>query len=207
MSYAQQAGKGPKQSAEDARAPIPPQLEQSTSSSMVEIDGEQIKRDASDTANKAKDEASSAADKTSQKASEAADKTSQKGTETAETLKKKAKEAADYTQEKGKEFGDSAGKNYEKTKKEVEKDGKKIKAEVQREGNELYDNRDNPVVIVNGVLMAATAVALGVGGYQKYQAGQLDWQLAGAAGLVVGILGVGDYYLSQWLFENKYPKK
>lgn len=112
-------------------------------------------------------------------------------------MKKKAQEAGEYTQEKSKEFGDAASKNYQKAKKEAEKDGKKFKDEVQRESNELYENRDNPVVIANGVLMVATAAALGYGGYQKYQVGQLDWQLVGAAGVVVGILGVGDYYLSQ----------
>ena len=166
---------------------------------MIEIDSEQVKRDASQTASKAKEDASSAADKTSQKASEATDKTSQKSSESAETLKKKAQEAADYTKEKGKEFEGAASKNYEKAKKEAEKDGKAFKEGMQKEGNELYDNRDNPVVIANGVLMVATAVALGVGGYQKHQAGQLDWQMVGAAGLVVGILGVGDYYLSQYV--------
>lgn len=46
-----------------------------------------------------------------------------------------------------------------------------------------------------------------VGAYKKHQEGQLDWKLAGSVAGVVGVLGVADYFGSQWLLENKYPPK
>lgn len=68
---------------------------------------------------------------------------------------------------------------------------------MKKEYNELYENRDNPVVIANGVAIVVGAAALAYGGYQKYRVGELDWKLGGTAAAIVGVLGVGDYFLSQ----------
>ena len=61
----------------------------------------------------------------------------------------------------------------------------------------MYENRDNPVIIANGIAIVVGAVGLAYGGYQKHTVGELDWKLAGSVAAIVGVLGVGDYYLSQ----------
>lgn len=68
---------------------------------------------------------------------------------------------------------------------------------MKSEYNEVYENRDNPVVIANAVAIVLGAAGLAYGGYQKHIKGELDWQVAGAAAAAVAVLGVGDYYLSQ----------
>ena len=161
-------------------------MEQKTSAPGVDIN-----------ADKAKDQANEAVDTTKQKASNAASTTEQKSSEASSTIREKASEAGDYTKQKSHEFADEASKDYEKAKKEARKDGKKARDEVQGEYNELYENRDNPVVIANAVAIVAGTAALAYGGYQKYSVGELDWKLGGTAAAVVGVLAVGDYYLSQ----------
>ena len=58
-------------------------------------------------------------------------------------------------------------------------------------------NRDNPVIVGNAVVIAITAIGLGVGAYQKHQKGELSWGVVGAWAGVVGVFAAGDYYLSQ----------
>ena len=145
---------------------------------------------------KAKGTASDAADSAQQKASSATASAEEKSS----TLREKASDAADYTKQKSSEFSDEAKDDYEKTKKEAKKDWKKGQQGVKDEYNEIYENRDNPVVIANGLAIVIGSVALAYGGYKKYSVGELDWKLAGAAGAVVGALGIGDYFLSQYVF-------
>ncbi|CAF9920684.1 MAG: hypothetical protein ALECFALPRED_001602 [Alectoria fallacina] len=225
MSYAQAAQKGPKQSPEEAyvqvflenqmpntdmpngsRAPAPPSLT-SSSSSFTDVDSQHLKSEASETTDQAKEKTFEAADKTKKKSSEAAETTKEKSSDYAQTAKEKAREAADYTKEKSSEFADSASKNYDSAKKSAEKNAKDAKKEIKSAGQDLNENRDNPVVIANGVLIVAGSAALGYGAYTKHVKGELDWQIAAIAAGVVGVLAVGDYYLSQYLFKNKYPKK
>ena len=87
--------------------------------------------------------------------------------------------------------------NYDKGKKNVSKGAKEAKSEIKSAGQDLSDNRDNPVVIANGVLLVAGGAVLGYGAYTKHVAGELNWKLAGAWAGAVGVLAVGDYYLSQ----------
>lgn len=190
-----------------SRAPAPPSLH-SSSSSFTEVDSQHLESEASESADQAKEKTSEAADKTKQRSSEAADKTKQKSSEAAETTKEKssdyaqtakekAREAADYTKEKSSEFADSASKNYDSAKKSAEKNAKEAKKEIKSAGQDLNENRDNPVVIANGVLIVAGSAALGYGAYTKHVKGELDWQIAAITAGVVGVLAVGDYYLSQ----------
>lgn len=165
-----------------SRAPIPPAVEHKTDAPGVDISTEDVKQ-----------EASAVADETKQKAAGA----EAEAEESAQTLREKAGKAADSAKRHGDEFAGEVEEGYGKAKKEARKDGKKISEEVRSEYNELYENRDNPVVIANAVAIVAGTVALAYGGYQKHQAGELDWKVAGAAGAVVGLLGVGDYFLSQ----------
>ena len=87
--------------------------------------------------------------------------------------------------------------NYDKGKKKASAAAKEAKGEAKSAGQDLSENRDNPVVIANGVIIVAGSAALGYGAYTKHQAGQLDWQLAATWAAAVGALAVGDYYLSQ----------
>ena len=179
-----------------SRAPAPPSIN-SSSSSFSNIDSQHIKSEASETADEAKDKTSEAADKTKQKSSEAAETGKEKSSEYAQTAKEKAREAADYTKEKSSEFADSASKNYNSAKKSTEKNAKEAKKEIKSAGQDLNENRDNPVIIANGVLIVAGSAALGYGAYTKHVKGELDWQIAAITAGVVGVLAVGDYYLSQ----------
>ena len=67
----------------------------------------------------------------------------------------------------------------------------------QRAGHELNENRDNPVVVGNAVVIAAASAALGFGAYRKYAAGELTWKVVGAWAGVVGLFAAGDFYFSQ----------
>lgn len=163
-------------------------MDSSTSSSYDNVD-----RDTQHMKNETKETANQAADKTK----ETADKAQNKGSDYAETAKQKAKEASDYTKEKSGDFADSAERNYGKAKDSASKNAKKAEKEIKSAGQDLDENKDNPVYIANGVLLVAGSAALGYGAYTKHQAGQLDWQLAGVWAAAVGVLAVGDYFVSQ----------
>jgi len=195
MSYAQAAAKGPKQSPEEARAPPPVQIDDS-SSSFSEVDGEHLKTQASETYSE-----------TAQTTSEATEKTKERSSDYLQTAKEKASEASKYSKEKGSQFADEAGDKYDHAKKRAATNAKEAKKEIKSAGQDISDNRDNPVYVANGVLLVVGSAALGYGAYTKHVKGELDWQLAGLTAAAVGVLAVGDYYLSQYLFKNKYPKK
>ncbi|KAL1640475.1 hypothetical protein SLS58_006975 [Diplodia intermedia] len=89
----------------------------------------------------------------------------------------------------------------EKLKKDMHAKHKGRKA-----GQSIRDNAGNPVVLGNFVTIGALGAVLGLGAYKKYNAGQLNWKVAGAWAGVVGLFGVADYYVSKYLFE-KYPTK
>jgi hypothetical protein len=85
---------------------------------------------------------------------------------------------------------------------------KDVAAKKSKKGkSRVQENSDNPVVIGNAIAVAALSTGLGFGAYQKYAKGELTWKVAGAWAGVVGVLAVGDYYLSSYLFKNKYPAK
>lgn len=168
-----------------SRAPAPPSIEDS-SSSLVNVDSEHIKS-----------EASESAQQTKEKAIDASEKTKEKSATYAQEVKEKASEASQYSKEKGSEFADSASTNYDKAKKSASKNAKEAKQEIKSAGQDLSDNRDNPVVIANGVLIVAGGAALGYGAYTKHVAGELDWKIAGLWAGAVGAVAIGDYYLSQ----------
>lgn len=168
-----------------SRAPAPPSLEDSDSS-LVNIDTEQLKS-----------EASEKGEQTKQKAKEASEATKERSESFAQEAKEKAREASQYSKEKGSELADSAGKNYDQAKRSASKGAKEAKEEFKSAGQDLKDNQDNPVYIANGVLIVAGSAALGYGAYTKHAVGQLDWKLAGTWAAAVGVLAVGDYYVSQ----------
>lgn len=66
--------------------------------------------------------------------------------------------------------------------------------------SKMQANSDNPVFMGNALAVAALSGFLGFGAYRKHVAGELTWKVVGAWAGVVGLLGVGDYYLSQYVF-------
>ncbi len=164
-----------------SRAPAPPSIEDS-SSSLVEVDSQHLKSEASEAKEKAID---------------ASEKTKEKSATYAQEAKEKASEAAQYSKEKGSEFADGASANYDNAKKSASKGAKEAKSEFKSASQDISDNRDNPVVIANGVLIVAASAALGYGAYTKHVAGELTWKFAGIWAGAVGAVAVGDYYLSQ----------
>ncbi|PGH33678.1 pyruvate dehydrogenase E2 component (dihydrolipoamide acetyltransferase) [[Emmonsia] crescens] len=69
----------------------------------------------------------------------------------------------------------------------------------------LSRNKTNPVVLVNAVLIAIAGAGLGFGAYRKHVRGALTWRVMGMWSGAVGAVGVVDYYVSKWFFQNKYP--
>ena len=169
-----------------SRAPAPPSINDSTSSSFTDVDSQHVKSEAQETA-----------DIAAQKTSETGEETKERSSEYLEKAKKKASEASQYSKEKGSELADNAGDKYDRAKKSAATNAKEAKKEIKSTGQDLSDNRDNPVYIANGVLIVAGSAALGYGAYTKHIAGELDWKIAGIWAGAVGVLAVGDYYLSQ----------
>lgn len=179
MSYAEAAAKGPKQSPEEARAPPVPELEKTESevASLIDVDSPHVSSVKSDFEDQAEQTKTQAA--------------------------RKEREAED----KLRELSDKAADKATEAKKKATAEGKKAKEKAKAGGKKLQDNKDNPVVIGNAVIILAGVAVLGFGAYKKHSEGQLDWKVAGATAGIVGAIAVADYFGSQWLFKNKYPPK
>ncbi|KAF9693211.1 hypothetical protein EKO04_008703 [Ascochyta lentis] len=67
-------------------------------------------------------------------------------------------------------------------------------------------NADNPVVLSNAVGLAVLGAALSFGAYRKYSRGELTGKVVAAWAGVVGLFGLGDYYVSEYFFQ-RYPPK
>ncbi len=102
-------------------------------------------------------------------------------------------EAEDKAREAGKRAFDAAADAKEK----VKLGGKKAKGKAKEGGRKLDANKENPVVIANGVILLVGSAALGLGAYKKYSEGTLDWKIAGITAGAVGAFAVADYYASQ----------
>ncbi|KAI9850710.1 MAG: hypothetical protein M1838_005201 [Thelocarpon superellum] len=93
------------------------------------------------------------------------------------------------------------------TEQELKHKHHEAKEKAKKAGKKVQANADNPVVIGNAVVVAALSAALGFGAYRKYAAGELSWGVVGFWTGAVGLFAAGDYYLSQYLFQTKYPRK
>lgn len=180
-----------------ARAPAPPQVEhEDSASSLVDVDSPHVgsvKSDFEDSEVKTSTQATRLeheAEDEEREAEEEAREASQKASDKAHEAKKTAKTEGKKAKEKAKETGKEA-------KAKAQEAGKEAKAKAQEAGQELQDNKDNPVVIGNAIIIAVGAAALGFGAYKKHTEGQLDWQMVGMWTGIVGAFAVGDYYASQ----------
>ncbi|KAL8693363.1 MAG: hypothetical protein Q9218_001800 [Villophora microphyllina] len=207
----------------DSRAPPQPSIEntESSVSSLVDVDSPHISSVPSDfesqttqtrtqadrMAHEAEDKARETSDKAGQKTKETAAEADKKASEASSKASGKAKEFSEHASEKSDELSKEAGDKYDKAKKSAARNYKEGKKEMEEKGDELSRNRDNPVVVGNAVIIGAGIAALGVLGYQKHAKGELSMEVAGITAAVVTAFAIGDYYASQWLFQNKYPKK
>ncbi|KAL8963230.1 MAG: hypothetical protein Q9193_000481 [Seirophora villosa] len=205
------------------RAPAPASIEntESSASSLVDVDSPHIssvpsdfesqatqtKTQAERMAREAEDKARETSSQASQKTKETAAEADKKASEASSKASSKAKEFSEYASEKSEELSQEAGDKYDKAKKSAVRNYQEGKEEAREKGNELSRNRDNPVVVGNAVIIGVGSVALGFTAYQKYAQGELSWKLAGITAAAVGAFAVGDYYASQYLFKNRYPKK
>ncbi|KAH9880332.1 hypothetical protein IAQ61_000623 [Plenodomus lingam] len=97
-----------------------------------------------------------------------------------------------------------------KREEEVKQEAEKLKetAEKKKEAakDKIKKNADNPVVLSNAIGLAVVSAVLGVGAYRKYSQGQLTGKLVAAWAGVIGLFGVGDYFVSQYFFKRNPPK-
>lgn len=167
-SYADAAARGPKQTAEEARAPAPPQLEQTESvesSSLIDVDSESVNTVPNDF-NSQEIQTETQRDRIEREVADADARAAARSEEKARGKKSAAKKGAS-----------------------------KVKA-----------NSDNPVVVANLVASIGLGGFLGFGAYRKYVAGELTWKAVGVYAGVVGLFGIGDYFVSQALFK-RFPTK
>jgi phosphoenolpyruvate-protein kinase (PTS system EI component) len=99
----------------------------------------------------------------------------------AERMEREAevKEEAKHVKEEAKQVKDRAAAKKDQAKEKIRK------------------NADNPVVLSNAVGLAVVAGVLGIGAYRKYARGELTGKVVAAWAGVVGLFGLGDYYVSQ----------
>lgn len=76
-------------------------------------------------------------------------------------------------------------------------DGRRAREEGRKAEEWAEQNKGNPVVIGNAVVLTALVGLLGTGAYRMHKAGTLTWKVAGAWAGAVGLFAVGDYYVSQ----------
>jgi len=117
-----------------------------------------------------------------------------------ETQAERLEREAEQAEAKVQAEMERAGKEFHKKEKEAKAKAKKTVGHLER-------NSDNPVFVGNAVAVVALSAGLGFGAYRKYAAGELTWKVVAAWAGVVGLFAAGDYYLSQYLFKNKYPPK
>ncbi|KAL8657764.1 MAG: hypothetical protein Q9226_001580 [Calogaya cf. arnoldii] len=205
------------------RAPALPSIEntESSASSLVDVDSPHISSVPSDfesqttqtetqadrMAHEAEDKAREESAKASQKTKETAADADKKASEASSKASEKTKEFSEYASEKGDELSKDASNKYEKAKKSAARNYREGKEEAKEKGNELSRNRDNPVVVGNALIIGIGSVALGFVGYQKYAKGELSMEVVGITAAAVSAFAIGDYYLSQYLFREKFPKK
>ncbi|OBT43449.1 hypothetical protein VE00_06129 [Pseudogymnoascus sp. WSF 3629] len=92
-------------------------------------------------------------------------------------------------------------------KKQFAEKEQQAKEKAKKAAARIEKNSDNPVFIGNAVAVAALSAGLGFGAYRKYINGELTWKVVGAWTGLVGLFAAGDFYLSKYLFKNKYPER
>lgn len=86
---------------------------------------------------------------------------------------------------------------------EVKEEAKRLreKAAAKKESakEKARKNADNPVVIGNAVGLAIVGGIVGFGAYRQYARGELTGKVVAAWAAALGLFGIGDYYVSQYV--------
>ncbi|EMC96492.1 hypothetical protein BAUCODRAFT_33855 [Baudoinia panamericana UAMH 10762] len=221
MSYADVAKKGPKQSDEEEIPHAVPEIlhddsavhtldktsgsqhiqamsysDQQKASEEVERNAQQLENDAKETADKASREARDFMKRAEESASRLQSKSA-----------KKYQEFTQQAKEDWDKMSSDAQKKYHEFSREAEKQAENAKVEGKKTQEWAEKNQNNPVVIGNAVVITALGALLGTSAYRMHKAGTLTWNVIGMWAGAVGLFAVGDYYVSQWFFKNKYPPK
>jgi hypothetical protein len=83
----------------------------------------------------------------------------------------------------------------------IKEEAKNLKNKAAAKKDQVKDkarkNADNPVVLSNAIGLGVVASVLAIGAYRKYSHGELTGKVVAAWMGVVGLFGLGDYYVSQ----------
>ncbi|MCJ1479140.1 hypothetical protein MMC13_007824 [Lambiella insularis] len=185
-----------------------------TQAEREEREAEEAEREAREKFNEVSDEASKKYEKGKKEASAKGKEAEKKAKEYGHDISEASKDAKQDLTEKAKVAGRKAKEAGHEVNEQAKIAGRKAKEaghemnERAREaGQDLNENRDNPVVIGNALIIGLGSAFIGFGAYKKYQAGELNWQVGGLWAGAIGLFALGDYYMSQYLFKNKYPRK
>jgi len=151
-------------------------------------------------------EAQEAEERAAAEAKQFKEKAEQESKRLAKEAETKAKQAEKKASEKLDEAKDKASTEYSKAKKEIGAAADKAEVKAQKAEQWADNNKRNPVVVGNAVVITALAGLLGVGAYRLHKAHALTWKVAGAWAGAVGLFAVGDYFVSSYLFK-RYPPK
>ncbi|TKA30103.1 hypothetical protein B0A50_02822 [Salinomyces thailandicus] len=218
MSYADAASKGPAQRPEDKLPDTVPEIAHSDSgvhsldslSSSSAADGEPHMASYAEQ-QKAAESTQADIQRNADKVARDAKDFTQKAETDAQRLEAQAagkyQDVAASAQQNYSQAKATAGRKYADVKKEVGVEADRAEAEAKKAEEWTEKNKENPVVIGNVVVVGAVAAVMGTQGYRMHRAGTLTWKVAGAWAGIVGLVGVVDYFGSQWLFRNKYPPK
>lgn len=110
---------------------------------------------------------------------------------------KKYQEFSKEAKDSYNKWKNEAATEWKKARKEAGVEGRKAKESAKRAGEWADENKDNPVVIGNVVVLSALIAGLGAGAYRLNQQGQFTWKVAGIGAGIVGAFAVADYYVSQ----------
>jgi hypothetical protein len=94
----------------------------------------------------------------------------------------------------------------EEIKEEVKNVKERAAAKKDAAKEKVKKNADNPVVLSNAVGLAVVGGIVGFGAYRQYVRGELTGKVVAAWAAVIGLFGVGDYYVSQFFFKRNPPK-
>ena len=169
-----------------SRAPAPPQVlhDDSSTSSLVDVDSPHIssvpsdysgetetqhlrqeheREDAERQAEETEREAKEKFDEVSKKTGKEYEKAKHTSAEKGKEAKHKAKEIAHDVNEKAKEAGQKAKEVGHEAKVKAKEVGRDVNAKTNETSNDISENRDNPVVIGNAVIIGLGSIALGYG--------------------------------------------
>lgn len=176
----------------------------------AEKDAERLKREGGKAVDHAAEAAKGGVQEVKKNASKLADQASEGFEDVADSVEKNTRGLREEANKDYRKVKSEASKDFKVVKEEAKDMAKDIKQEASSDAKEVErkakqaevwaeKNKGNPVVQTNMVVLVGLAALLGTGAYRQQQAGTLTWKVAGAWAGVVGLFGLGDYYVSQYV--------